>query len=159
MLRPIDALSFAEAPVKPRISAPPSSATPSRTTAIPSSRSATSTATAAPVKPPEAPAETTDATAVATAHSATNAAGVYYSGNLLVVTPPVSDATLQALVQIRDEMLAPPTTPGDFEIAAQASIDIQRAQSELASGKYNSAAAAKNPASIPPPPSSTDVKA
>jgi hypothetical protein len=157
MLRPIDALSVAEPPAKSRISAPPSSATVSRAAALPSSRSVATTTASAPVKTQEA--TTTTTADAADTHSATNAAGVYYSGNLLVVTPPVSDATLQALVQIRDEMLAPPATPSDFEIAAQASIDIQRAQSELASGKYSSVAAATNPASIPPPPSTTDVKA
>ncbi len=155
MLRPIDAVSFADPPGKPHVSASPSGATASHATALPSSRNVATTAAPTPTaKAQQAPATTT-----ADTHSATNAGGVYYSGNLLVVTPPVSDATLQALVQIRDEMLAPPTTASDFEIAAQASIDIQRAQSELASGKYNSVASAQNPASIPPPPSTTDVKA
>jgi hypothetical protein len=90
-----------------------------------------------------------------------SANGVYYSpsGNVLVATSPMTEATLQKLQQMREAVLSPPTSPEDLQIAARASLDIQRAQLELATNRYATAASSNDPRQSVPPPSTTDVRA
>ncbi|HEX4335992.1 MAG TPA: hypothetical protein VH062_08775 [Polyangiaceae bacterium] len=69
------------------------------------------------------------------------AGGVEYarSGQMLVSPAAMRQDPAQAireLDQIRQAALIPPTTPTDLQLAAQATIDVQRAQLELARLRY-----------------------
>ena len=67
--------------------------------------------------------------------------GVEYaaSGHVLVSPDSINadpETTIRELTKIRQAALTPPTTLTDLELAARASLDVQRAQLELARQRY-----------------------
>jgi hypothetical protein len=93
------------------------------------------------------------------------AGGVEYarSGHTLVSPAAIHQDPAQAireLDQIRQAALIPPTTPSDLQLAAQATIDVQRAQLELARLRYaHSATSDSNEQKAAVDPATTDIRA